>query len=190
MIQSVHDLQMKQFAPVAPTESPQWQSFAIMLGLAMLVYLPAALGAELLMFDDAFFFGPDNPEFVDGFATVATQPIANAYLPVAHLSLWFDYKLGGGASALPHLHALLLHGLAGVMLARLLLQLGVSRTVAHIAAALFVVHPSLCESVAWVSSRKYLLSGLFTFAALYQTCLLYTSPSPRDRTRSRMPSSA
>ena len=25
---------------------------------------------------------------------------------------------------------------------------------------------------------------------LYTTCLLYTSPSPRDRTRSRMPSSA
>ena len=25
---------------------------------------------------------------------------------------------------------------------------------------------------------------------LYQVCLLYTSPSPRDRTRSRMPSSA
>ena len=24
----------------------------------------------------------------------------------------------------------------------------------------------------------------------YYTCLLYTSPSPRDRTRSRMPSSA
>ena len=27
-------------------------------------------------------------------------------------------------------------------------------------------------------------------ARLYQVCLLYTSPSPRDRTRSRMPSSA
>ena len=27
-------------------------------------------------------------------------------------------------------------------------------------------------------------------AALRDTCLLYTSPSPRDRTRSRMPSSA
>ena len=25
---------------------------------------------------------------------------------------------------------------------------------------------------------------------LFETCLLYTSPSPRDRTRSRMPSSA
>ena len=27
-------------------------------------------------------------------------------------------------------------------------------------------------------------------SAGYKTCLLYTSPSPRDRTRSRMPSSA
>jgi len=26
--------------------------------------------------------------------------------------------------------------------------------------------------------------------SLYESCLLYTSPSPRDRTRSRMPSSA
>ena len=29
-----------------------------------------------------------------------------------------------------------------------------------------------------------------SFGVLYYTCLLYTSPSPRDRTRSRMPSSA
>ena len=28
------------------------------------------------------------------------------------------------------------------------------------------------------------------FEATWTTCLLYTSPSPRDRTRSRMPSSA
>ena len=30
----------------------------------------------------------------------------------------------------------------------------------------------------------------FGFTALTVVCLLYTSPSPRDRTRSRMPSSA
>ena len=30
----------------------------------------------------------------------------------------------------------------------------------------------------------------FRFEELYKICLLYTSPSPRDRTRSRMPSSA
>ena len=32
--------------------------------------------------------------------------------------------------------------------------------------------------------------GLPFTAELYGDCLLYTSPSPRDRTRSRMPSSA
>ena len=30
----------------------------------------------------------------------------------------------------------------------------------------------------------------FTGVLMYNNCLLYTSPSPRDRTRSRMPSSA
>ena len=34
------------------------------------------------------------------------------------------------------------------------------------------------------------LSWPSPFDALISTCLLYTSPSPRDRTRSRMPSSA
>src|SRR5665811_199628 len=32
--------------------------------------------------------------------------------------------------------------------------------------------------------------GMVSHETIYQYCLLYTSPSPRDRTRSRMPSSA
>ena len=32
--------------------------------------------------------------------------------------------------------------------------------------------------------------ALSSAEGMYNTCLLYTSPSPRDRTRSRMPSSA
>ena len=34
------------------------------------------------------------------------------------------------------------------------------------------------------------LIGIVIFVSLFALCLLYTSPSPRDRTRSRMPSSA
>ena len=33
-------------------------------------------------------------------------------------------------------------------------------------------------------------ADLASGGALFRSCLLYTSPSPRDRTRSRMPSSA
>ena len=46
------------------------------------------------------------------------------------------------------------------------------------------------------SFAQELLKGTHNFTsntiklALYTACLLYTSPSPRDRTRSRMPSSA
>ena len=36
----------------------------------------------------------------------------------------------------------------------------------------------------------FLNFGFLVFPGQYLNCLLYTSPSPRDRTRSRMPSSA
>ena len=37
--------------------------------------------------------------------------------------------------------------------------------------------------------NKHVVDGLKKIGAIF-VCLLYTSPSPRDRTRSRMPSSA
>ena len=44
------------------------------------------------------------------------------------------------------------------------------------------------RKVIWPSSKQMLNYTLIVF--LFLICLLYTSPSPRDRTRSRMPSSA
>ena len=41
--------------------------------------------------------------------------------------------------------------------------------------------------IAW---DKIVMSGKYSPEALYLSCLLYTSPSPRDRQKSRMPSSA
>ena len=43
---------------------------------------------------------------------------------------------------------------------------------------------------AWVYFDKKLLLEKAQEADDHRSCLLYTSPSPRDRTRSRMPSSA
>ena len=45
--------------------------------------------------------------------------------------------------------------------------------------------------ITYVSGKKYILEKLpKLFSGLHYTCLLYTSPSPRDRQKSRMPSSA
>ena len=46
----------------------------------------------------------------------------------------------------------------------------------------------LAEAEGWILADLALLSE--TLTPHYEDCLLYTSPSPRDRTRSRMPSSA
>ncbi|MCR9247100.1 MAG: hypothetical protein NXI31_18870 [bacterium] len=148
---------------------PLWTTGLAMVGLALVVFLPAALDAQFLAFDDNFFFGPDNPEFRSGFAAVLdpSRPIANAFLPVAHASLWFDWALFDGPF-MPHLHSLLLQALAAVVFVRWLGRLGVAPLAAHAAGALFVVHPTMAESVTWASGRKDLLAALFVFLALHQ----------------------
>ena len=40
------------------------------------------------------------------------------------------------------------------------------------------------------TGQSYYTDFAYASTASYYICLLYTSPSPRDRTRSRMPSSA
>ena len=50
-----------------------------------------------------------------------------------------------------------------------------------------VLHPGTGQPVGPEDLAPLFPMGIIT---RLQTCLLYTSPSPRDRTRSRMPSSA
>ena len=50
-----------------------------------------------------------------------------------------------------------------------------------------VSDPRISPEGDWVA---YVLSGVDAERDQHQSCLLYTSPSPRDRQKSRMPSSA
>ena len=50
--------------------------------------------------------------------------------------------------------------------------------------------PRVLDLVYWPTIQITLWGFISNFFATHTTCLLYTSPSPRDRTRSRMPSSA
>ncbi len=165
---------MLQAGPDSPASAPTrpiWHTVVFVAAGVLLAYLPAALGADFLAtFDDNFFFlPPDNVVFREGLGAVLDpqRTIANVYLPVAHGSLWIDYWLGGGAPLLPHLTSLLWHIGAVVVFVRFALACGVASGPAHLAGALFALHPALAESVAWVSSRKDLTAGVFVFAALW-----------------------
>jgi len=53
--------------------------------------------------------------------------------------------------------------------------------------------PQFVEKSSWIGygiDYHIGIDGISLLLVLLTTCLLYTSPSPRDRTRSRMPSSA
>ena len=60
----------------------------------------------------------------------------------------------------------------------------------YLASATYDASTTAYSATGEVSGSGYTAGGIAVTAATPPTCLLYTSPSPRDRTRSRMPSSA
>lgn len=165
-----------------------FRAYLVLCGLVLAAFLPSALDADFLNFDDNRFFGlqadrpaeerdqlgTSEPDFAGSELEAAgfwglldpTERIVDAYLPVSHASLELDRQLFGQDPLGPHLHSLFLHLLATGALLWMLRTLGLDLPRAAIAAGLFAVHPALDESVLWVSGRKDLLSGLFAFLSL------------------------
>lgn len=97
---------------------------------------------------------------------VATETVTRNYAPLTIFSLLVDHSLWSMNPSGYHATNVLLHVINGVLVFFLLKQLSGSRFVAFTAAALFLVHPVQIETVAWISSRKGLLSAMFMLAAL------------------------
>lgn len=102
------------------------------------------------------------------------------YTPVTVLSLAVNYRLLGPHPWGFHLGNLLIHIAAALTVYALLQRLTPAPTVACIAALLWAIHPLQVESIAWISERKNVLSGLFFFAAFHS--YLAFSERPRART--------
>jgi tetratricopeptide (TPR) repeat protein len=97
------------------------------------------------------------------------------YYPLTHTSFWLDYQLWGLQPLGYHLVNASLHAASAVLAALVLRRLAVPG--AWLAAGLFALHPIQAESVAWITERKNVLSGVFFLSA----ALAYTgSPLHRE----------
>jgi Tfp pilus assembly protein PilF len=97
---------------------------------------------------------------------------SDAFIPARHYRpmylawLWLVRHLFGPAPGWFHLFALLAHLLAVYLAYRLARALLHDDLAAAIAAALFAIHPTKVESVAWITAATEPLQALFVFGAL------------------------
>jgi protein O-mannosyl-transferase len=177
-----------------------WGAALLVSALAILPFLPT-LGGQFLNWDDGINF-VTNPGFRGlGWAQLrwmATTTLLGHWIPVTWLSLGVNYVLGGLDPWGYHLGNLLLHAANAAVLyviAKRLLARAWGAAVpepaliggAAFAALLFAVHPLRVESVAWITERRDLLSGLFFLAAVWAYLRAVSdAPAPRPGWRAQI----
>ena len=135
-----------------------------LFGLVVAAYLPA-LGCGFVWDDDDYITENATLRSIDGLRRIWVEPRATPqYYPVVHTTFWFEYHLWGLEPAGYHLVNVLLHAGNTVLVWLVLRKLSVPG--AWLAAAAFGLHPVHVESVAWVTERKNVLSGMFYLGSL------------------------
>ena len=143
--------------------------FLLVTALAFAVYAPS-IGFDYIPLDDsAFVYG--NPLVKDGFSWAAVKGAGmtapeNYWAPLLWGSYMLNVEMGGLNPHGFHLTNVLLFALNAGLLFLLLWQWTRRTGLALAIALLWVLHPARVESVAWITARKDVLSGVFFLLGL------------------------
>jgi tetratricopeptide (TPR) repeat protein len=150
-------------------------ALALLLVVAtLLAYLPA-LNAGFVWDDDANISRNLPLRTLQGLWALWFEPGATTqYYPMVYTTFWIEYAIWQLDPMGYHVVNVLLHGASAVVLWRLLAFLGLPA--AWFAAAVFALHPVHVESVAWITERKNLLSGLFYLSAAHAYLVFALGP--------------
>ena len=143
-----------------------WLVGATLFLLTLLAYFPL-IGAGFIWDDDYYVFKNIALRSAKGMWDIWAypfQPRTPQYYPFTFTTFWVEYHLWGLRPLGFHIVNVVLHAISALVLWRLLQRLQVPG--AWLAAAVFALHPVHVESVAWVSERKNVLSGLLFLLAL------------------------
>jgi hypothetical protein len=149
--------------------SPAWRRWlpAVLLALMTLAaYWPSMRGG--FIWDDDRYAANPVLEQPGGLTKIWTlQPAATQYykeFPLVYTTFWLERHAWGLEPLGYHVVNLVLHIANALLVWLLLKRLHVAG--AWMAAVIFALHPVQVESVAWISERKNVLSGLFFLLAL------------------------
>ena len=140
------------------------------MAVAFLFFSPS-IGHDFCPVDDAYFV-MGNPMVQggltwEGIRAAWTTVQASYWAPLLWMSFMVDQEISGGAPWSYHLSNVLLFA-ASVGLLFALVRRWTGRTgVAFATALLWALHPARVESVAWITERKDVLSGLFFLLGLW-----------------------
>jgi protein O-mannosyl-transferase len=145
----------------------------IVCGLLLLVVFAVfgqTVAFDFVNFDDDDYVS-DNPDLTGGLSAqgitwALTTTRSCNWHPVTWFSYLLDYQLYGLKPWGYHLTNVLLHAATAIALLMVLWRMTGDFWPSAIVAAVFAVHPLRVESVAWISERKDVLSGLFFMLTL------------------------
>lgn len=145
--------------------------------VAFVAYIPAIRGG-FIWDDDAYVTANLTLRDLPGLARIWTSPLSiPQYYPLVHTTFWLEYHLWQLWPAGYHFDNVMLHIAGAFVLFALLRQQNVPG--AMLAAILFMLHPVHVESVAWVTERKNVLSGLLYLLSMY-SYLKWAARRPRE----------
>jgi tetratricopeptide (TPR) repeat protein len=147
----------------ARASSRALQALAL-LAIVILAYSPVR-NAGFIWDDPIYVTENEHLRTPGGLREIWLRPGATQqYYPVVFTTFWFEYRIWHNQASGYHAVNVLLHAANALLLWALLARLSVPG--AWLVAAVFAVHPIHVESVAWITERKDVLSGLFFFLAL------------------------
>jgi tetratricopeptide (TPR) repeat protein len=161
--------------PFSPEAQPhnRWLSFAVCLFLALAVWavFGRTIHYEFINLDDDLNVY-ENPAIIHGLSWqgviwVFTHKQAELWNPLTSLSFMQDCQFHGLNPGGYHLTNVLLHTATVILLFLVLRKMTGVFWPAAFVAAVFAIHPLRVESVAWVTERKDVLSGLFFMLTLW-----------------------
>lgn len=145
----------------------RWQRIlpALLLVLVTLAAYAPVVAGGFIWDDNAHITSNPTLEHLQGLRRIWFEPGATQqYYPLTFTSFWIERHLWGLDARGYHLLNVLLHAVSAVLVWRILHCLRVGWALP--AALVFALHPVQVESVAWISERKNILSGVLYFSAL------------------------